>query len=81
MTTNIKTLVVVLAVLCVPAASYAAARHHRGDQSNEYGYSNPGSCLGGACTGENPDRVRQPCSGGSCYKRTQTRHKKSSSVQ
>ncbi len=52
--------------------------------SGETGYTNPGGCLGsGYRTYENPDRVRQPCSGGSCYKRTRTtKHKahKSSEV-
>jgi hypothetical protein len=68
------------AILVVPPASYAASKH-RGAPTGEIGYSNPGSCLGGACTGENPDRVRQPCSGGSCYKRMHTKKHKSSWIR
>jgi hypothetical protein len=34
----------------------------------------PASCTGGGCTAQNPDRVTQPCSGASCYKRTR-KHK------
>ncbi len=40
--------------------------------SGETGYTNPAACLGGGCTTENPDRVRQPCYGSQCYKRTRT---------
>jgi hypothetical protein len=70
------------ALVAVPGSSDAASRKHRGAASTETGYSNPGTCLGGSCTSENPDRVRQPCSGGSCYKRTRTsKHKSSSQSQ
>ncbi len=65
------------AMLSLPSASDAASRRNRIPPSGETGYSNPGGCLGGGCTYENPDRVRQPCSGGSCYKRTRTTKSKS----
>jgi hypothetical protein len=65
------------AMLSMPAAADAASRRTRTPPSGETGYTNPSGCLGGGCTSENPDRVRQPCSGGSCYKRTRTTKSKS----
>jgi hypothetical protein len=67
------------ALIAVPSSSYAASQKHRGAASTETGYTNPRTCLGGSCASENPDRVRQPCSGSSCYKRTRTSKHKSSS--
>jgi hypothetical protein len=66
-------------LVAVPGLSYAASQKHRGAASTETAYTNPSACLGGSCTSENPDRVRQPCSGSSCYKRTRTNKHKSSS--
>jgi hypothetical protein len=63
------------AIVAVPSASYAASKH-KGATSSETGLTNPKTCLGGACTSENPDRVTQPCSGASCYKRSR-KHKSS----
>ena len=65
------------AMLSLPGASDAAFRRNRIPPSGETGYTNPSGCLGGGCTSENPDRVRQPCSGGSCYKHTRTTKRKS----
>lgn len=66
------------AIVAVPGASYAASHKHKGAASTETGFTNPQSCLGGGCTSQNPDRVRQECSGGQCYKRSHTKHKSSS---
>jgi hypothetical protein len=66
-------------LLAVSGSSFAASQKHRGAASTETGYTNPRACLGGGCTSENPDRVRQPCSGGSCYKRTRASKHKSAS--
>ena len=60
------------AILSISSASYAASQKNRIPVSGETGYTNPAACLGGGCTTENPDRVRQPCSGSQCYKRTRT---------
>ena len=81
MTSKISVLaaIALAAIVSVPSASYAASKKHRGTASTETGYANPSTCLGGSCTSENPDRVRQPCSGSSCYKRTRTTKHKSSS--
>jgi len=66
------------AMLLLPSASDAASRRNRIPPSGETGYTNPGGCLGGGCTSENPDRVRQPCHAGSCfYKRMRTTKHKS----
>jgi hypothetical protein len=74
---NVLATIALAAIVSVPSASYAASKKHRGAASTETGYTNPSGCLGGSCTSENPDRVRQPCSGGSCYKRTRaTKHKR-----
>jgi hypothetical protein len=75
MTSNISLaiVIVVAAMLSVLGASHAASHRHKAPPSGDTGFTNPGSCLGGGCTFENPDRVRQPCSGGSCYKRTRTK--------
>jgi hypothetical protein len=66
------------AIVAIPAASDAASQKHRGAPSNETGLTNPGTCLGGGCTSENPDRVVQPCNGSQCYKRSRARQKLSS---
>jgi hypothetical protein len=81
MTSKISVLaaIVLAGIVSVPSASYAASQKHRRAASTETGYTNPRTCLGGSCTSENPDRVRQPCSGGSCYKRTRASKHKSSS--
>jgi hypothetical protein len=74
---NVLAAVALAAIVSVPSASYAASKKHRGAAATETGYTNPSGCLGGSCTSENPDRVRQPCSGSSCYKRTRvTKHKR-----
>jgi hypothetical protein len=68
--------VALAAIFVVPDASYAESHRHKGAAATETGYTNPKTCLGGSCTSENPDRVRQPCSGGSCFKRNRvSRHK------
>jgi len=74
-------MVAIAAVLSISTA-YAASQKNRAPASGETGYTNPGSCLGGGCTKENPDRVTQPCSGSQCYKRSykRTRADKSSEV-
>jgi hypothetical protein len=86
---SIKAAIALAALLAIQSASYGASNRHRGAPPNETttgysypgGYDNPFGCLGGACTGVNPDRVRQPCSGGSCYKRSHTiRHRSSSLI-
>ncbi len=64
------------AIVAVPSASYAASQKHKGAAST--GLTNPATCTGGGCTSQNPDRVTQPCSGASCYKRSHTKHKSSS---
>jgi hypothetical protein len=69
--------ILLAAIVAVPGASYAASQKHKGAPSSETGYTNPTTCAGGACTSENPDRVRQECSGASCYKRAR-KHKSSS---
>jgi hypothetical protein len=84
MTSKISVLAVIamVAIVSVPSASYAASRKHRAAASTETGYTDPSKCLGGSCTSENPDRVRQPCSGGSCYKRTRAhKHNRPQSSQ
>jgi hypothetical protein len=53
-------------IVAIPGASYAASKHKSA--------TDPASCTGGGCTAQNPDRVTQPCSGASCYKRTR-KHK------
>jgi hypothetical protein len=67
------------AIVAVPGASYAASKH-KGAASSETGLTNPASCTGGGCTSENPDRVRQPCYGSQCYKRSHTNKHQSSSL-
>jgi hypothetical protein len=75
---NVLAAMALTALIAVPGSSDAASRKHRGAASTETGFTNPSGCLGGSCTGENPDRVRQECSGASCYKRTHaTKHKRS----
>jgi len=69
------------AIVAIPGASYAAFQTREGAPSSGTGLTNPGGCLGGRCTSENPDRMRQPCSGGSCYKRTHTKKSKSSTIR
>jgi hypothetical protein len=66
-------------ILAVPDASYAASRkHHKGAAaSTETGLTNPRECLGGGCTGQNPDRVGTQCSN-DCYKRPRASRPKSS---
>jgi hypothetical protein len=74
---TLAVVVAMAAIVSIPSSSYAASHRHKAPPSGETGYTNPSGCLGGACTGENPDRVRQPCSGGSCYKHTRsTKHHK-----
>lgn len=62
--------VALAAMVAIPGASYAASKHKSAND--------PASCTGGGCTAQNPDRVRQPCSGAACYKRSHTKHKTSS---
>ncbi len=83
MTSKISLAAIALAALiAIPSASYAASQKHKGAASTETGYTNPTTCTGGACTSQNPDRVRQECSGASCYKRSRTsKHKSSSQSQ
>ena len=57
------------AIVAIPSASYAASKKH-----TQTGYTSPTACTGGGCTSQNPDRVTQPCSGASCYKKTR-KHK------
>jgi hypothetical protein len=68
------------AIVAIPGASFAASQKHRGAASGETGYTNPTSCTGGSCTSQNPDRVRQECSGAQCYKKSR-KHKSSSQSQ
>ncbi len=69
---SVPVVIAIAAILSISSASYAASQKNRIPVSGETGYTNPAACLGGACTSENPDRVRQPCSGSQCYKRTRT---------
>jgi hypothetical protein len=74
---NVLAAIALATIVAVPSASYSASKKHRGAASTETGYTNPSGCLGGSCTSENPDRVRQECSGASCYKRTRaSKHKR-----
>jgi hypothetical protein len=79
---SLAAVIALAAIFAVPTAASAASHKHKGAPSGETGYTNtnPGGCLGGGCTYENPDRVRQPCSGGSCYKRTHSNKHKSSAI-
>jgi hypothetical protein len=62
MTSKLSALAVVAvaAIFSIPSASNAAARQHRGAPYSETGYTNPDGCLGGDCTGRNPDRGVRP---------------------
>jgi hypothetical protein len=75
---SVAAAIALAAILVVPDASYAASRKHKGTAaSTETGLTNPRDCLGGGCTGQNPDRVGTQCSA-DCYKRTRvSRHKSS----
>jgi hypothetical protein len=75
------TAIALAAIVAIPGASYAAFQTREGAPSNGTGLTNPGGCQGGGCTSEKPDRMRQPCLGGSCYKRTHTKKSKSSAIR
>jgi hypothetical protein len=65
---SVAAAIALAAIIAIPGASYAASKKSATD---------PTSCTGGGCTAENPDRVRQPCSGAACYKKTR-KHKPAS---
>jgi hypothetical protein len=64
---SVMAAIALAAIVAVPGASYAASKHKSS--------TDPASCTGGGCTAQNPDRVTQPCSGASCYKRSSRKHK------
>ena len=63
---SIAATVALVAILAAPNASFAAKKH-KGESTST------SECLGGGCTGVNPDRVTQPCNGSNCYKRSKTK--------
>jgi hypothetical protein len=75
---SVAAAIALAAILMVPDASYAAHRKHKGAAaSTETSLTDPRQCLGGACTGANPDRIGGQCSN-DCYKRPRARGHKSS---
>ena len=66
---SIAAAIALVAFLAAPNASFAAKKHKSHTESTS-------ECLGGGCTGVNPDRVTQPCNGSNCYKRSKTKETK-----
>lgn len=66
---SIAAAVALVAVLAAPNASFAAVKKHKSQSAP----NSASECLGGGCTGVNPDRVTQPCNGSNCYKRSKTK--------